>query len=160
MTTTYPLFGGAATPGESDAARVIAELGRQARAHYLRPLSRSQHLHVTMQELASVQEECAQAGWDGHGARPVSQDTFRQAYYFLESFPAELPMPSVGAEPDGCLTLEWYRSPRRTLSVSIGASGDLHYSALVGAANAYGTERFTDAVPKAVIDLVKRVCVP
>lgn len=160
MTITYPIFGSTMTPGASEAAQVIAALARKGREHFLQPLSRSAHRNAAMEELATVQEECVHAGWDGHQALPINEDTFRQAYFFIEAFPLELPMPSIAAEPDGYLTMEWHHASRRTLSVSIGAGGDLHYSALFGVANAYGTEVFSGEVPKVIIDLVRRVCAP
>ena len=66
-------------------------------------------------------------------------------------------MPSIGAEPDGQITVEWYRSPQRTLSVSISPDGELHYAALLGSAKTCGTEPFTGAVPNVVADLIHRV---
>jgi hypothetical protein len=64
---------------------------------------------------------------------------------------------SVGVEPDGHLTVEWYRSPEETLSVSISADGDLHFAALLGLTKAYGTEPFVSEVPKMISDLIHRV---
>jgi hypothetical protein len=65
---------------------------------------------VLREELATVWEECRNDNWDGHHAIAVSQDALRNAYTFLESLPIGHPAPSIGAEPDGHLTLEWYRS--------------------------------------------------
>ena len=108
-------------------------------------------------ELFETFEECREPNWDGYGAQPVSDETYRLAYEFLTALPLDTPAPSVGAEPDGHLTVEWYRSPERTLSVSISPDGDLHFAALLGSAKTYGTEPFTDAVPKVVTDLIQRV---
>ena len=105
----------------------------------------------------NVAESAARAGWDGSDASPVEQDTFRVAYQFLESLPIGTPAPTVGIEPDGHLTFEWYRAPRRTLSVSVSPEGDLHYSALLGPSNrAFGTEAFLGEVPKPIVDLIWR----
>jgi hypothetical protein len=108
-------------------------------------------------ELFNVAEECKTPNWDGQGAASVMEETYRLAFRFLEAFPLGVPAPSVGAEPDGHLTLEWYRSPRRTLSVSVDPEGDLHYAALLGPSKTYGTEPFFGDVPKAIMDLVSRV---
>ena len=88
---------------------------------------------------------------------PVTQETLRNAYILLESLPLGFPAPSISAEPDGNLTLEWHRSARRTLSVSVTADGYLHYAALLGASRVYGTEAFFDEIPDAIRDLVYRV---
>lgn len=108
-------------------------------------------------ELFETFEECREPNWDGYGAQPVSDETYRLAYEFLTALPLDTPAPSVGAEPDGHLTVEWYRSPERTLSVSISADGDLHFAALLGLTKAYGTEPFVGEVPKIISDLTHRV---
>lgn len=110
------------------------------------------------EELSIVWQMCRQADWDGFGALPVTEDTLRNAYLFLESLPLGCPAPSVGAEPDGQLTFEWHRGSRRTLSVSVTSDGVLHYAALVGPNRAYGTEAFFGEAPEAILDLVRRIC--
>jgi hypothetical protein len=103
-------------------------------------------------------EQCREQNWDGYGAASVEDETYRQAYRFIESLPWGMPVPTVGAEPDGHVTLEWHRSPRRTLSVSISPDGDLHYAALLGISKAYGSEPFFDEAPAAILNLIQRVC--
>lgn len=105
-------------------------------------------------ELFSVADECKAANWDGQGAAPISRETCLLAYRFIEALPIGTSRFLVGAEPDGHLTLEWYRSPRRILSVSISSSGELHYAALLGLRKRYGTEPFFDEVPKVILDLI------
>lgn len=108
-------------------------------------------------ELFETVEECREPNWDGYGAQPVRDETYRFAYEFLTALPLDTPAPSVGAEPDGHLTVEWYRSPEETLSVSITADGNLHFAALLGLTKAYGTEPFVGEVPKMISDLIHRV---
>ena len=110
-------------------------------------------------ELSRVAEECRSANWDGYGAAAVAEDTFKQARSFLDALPVGTPAPSVGAEPDGQLTLEWYRSPRRLLSISVSSGGDLHYAALIGPAKAYGTEPFLGEAPQPIVHLIRRIVV-
>jgi hypothetical protein len=110
------------------------------------------------QVLASQAEDCANEGWDGHGAMPVTLETYRAAYRFAESLPASAPSPSVGAEPDGHLTLEWYRNPSRVLSLSIGPEGELSYAALLGeTSRRTGSERFEQEVPRDLLHLIDEV---
>jgi hypothetical protein len=70
-----------------------------------------------------------------------------------------LPAPSIGAEPDGVLTMEWHCSERRTLSVSVSSGEELHFAGLFGSNRVYGTETFPGQIPKPILDLVRRVCV-
>ena len=108
-------------------------------------------------ELGGVWEECRVPGWDGYGALPVEQDTLRYVYQFLEALPLGTQVPSVGAEADGAMTLEWHHSRRRTLSVSIHSDGALHYAALLGPARVCGTEFFMGDVPSRIHGLIYQV---
>ena len=108
-------------------------------------------------ELSDVWDECRHPGWDGYGALPVEQDALRHAYLLIESLPLGFPRPSIGAEPDGQLTLEWHRSSRRTLSVSVTADGYLHFSALFGPNHTNGTVVFYGELPEEIRALVERV---
>ena len=110
-----------------------------------------------LEELSLVAEKCDAANWDGYGASPVAKQTYSHARSFLDALPVGTPVPTVGAEPDGHLTFEWYRSPRRLLSVSVSPEGELHYAALIGPAKAYGTEPFASEAPQAILDLIRRV---
>src|SRR3989337_366884 len=114
-------------------------------------------VRAVFEELSQVFEQCRDPNWDGYGAQPVSEETYRLARQFLAALPLSPPLPSIGAEPDGQITVEWHRSPQRTLSVSISSDGELHFAALLGSAKTYGTEPFTGAVPKVVADLIHRV---
>ncbi len=108
-------------------------------------------------ELFDVSENCKQPGWDGDSAEPVSRDTFLNAFRFLESLPFGIQKPSVGVEPDGHVTLEWYKSPRHTLSISVSPDGFLYYSALMGLRKTNGSEPFFGEVPKIVLELIGKV---
>lgn len=111
-----------------------------------------------MNELGTVWSECSAPNWDGFGAVAVSQDTLRNMYCLVESLPPGFPVPSVGAEPDGSLTLDWYHSPRRTVSVSTNETGELHYAALLGPNRHFGTEVLSGEVPERIRALVDEVC--
>jgi hypothetical protein len=108
-------------------------------------------------ELLKTFEECREPDWDGYRARPVLDKTYQLARKSLETLPPGTPTPSIGAEPDGHLTVEWHRSPQRTLSVSISPNGDLHYAALLGLERICGTEMFRARMPQALSDLIARI---
>lgn len=143
--------------GTSESASFVAEQVQKWRQRLQDSYSLGQQAKGSLNELYRVYKECIQSNWDGYGAAPVSVRTFQLAYEFLEALPLGTPAPSVGAEPDGDLTLEWYRAPRRTLSVSISPQGELHYAALIGLRKHYGTEPFYGEVPKTITDLIHRV---
>ncbi len=152
-----PQFGVLSTGGASETAAFIAKKAQQWRQQLQGSYALGQEAKGSINELYQVFEACRNAGWDGYGAAPVSARAFQMAYEFLEALPLGMPAPSLGAEPDGHLTLEWYRSPRWTLSMSVSPDGDLHFAALVGVRKYYGTEPFYGAAPKVIVDHIQRV---
>ncbi len=142
--------------GASDTARYIEDRMRDNRRH-LHESSAFGIEGVLRDEFAAAWEECRQPDWDGHNALPVSQDALRNMYTFLEALPLGFPRPSIGADPHGYLSVEWYRSPRRVLSVGVSEDGLLHYAALLGSSKTWGTETYFSEVPESILNLVRRV---
>jgi hypothetical protein len=145
----------AATRGFSPEAEFV---DTETRKGYRR-LQRTNVLGVepVREELGAVWEECRHPGWDGFGAVAVSQDALRTTYQLLESLPLGFPRPSIGAEPDGQLTLEWHRSPGQTLSVSVDPDGYLHYAGLFGPNRRFGTEVFMGELPEVIQRCIQEV---
>jgi hypothetical protein len=110
--------------------------------------------------LENVARESSRENWDGYGASAVKTETIQQTLKLLNGLPLGISTPSVGVEPDGQLTLEWYRSPRHVLSVSVTPDGNLHYAAISGLRTSYGTEPFFDAIPRAIISLIFEIQQP
>jgi hypothetical protein len=141
--------------GASSVARLISERWAQITTS----LQESNALGnpALFDDLQQLAAECAEGNWDGHGAAPVQADTIATAQEFLLALPLGTPRGSVGAEPDGHVTIEWYSSPKRTLSVSVSPDGNLHYAALLGAAARYGTEPFLGQIPRVIVELIHAV---
>lgn len=108
-------------------------------------------------DLDEVQQECSEQGWDGYKATPVSPESHELAAAFLKALPIGVPVPSISADPDGQITLEWYISPRKTVSVSVSQEGELHFSALNGSSSTYGSEPFYGKAPRSIIELIQRL---
>lgn len=143
--------------GASETACFITVQRQKWRGRLQDSYALGQQAKGSINELYNVFVECRGANWDGYGAVPISMQAFQFAYEVLEALPLGTPAPSVGVEPDGHITLEWYRSPRYTLSISVSPEGELHYAALIGASKAYGTEPFFGDVSKEIMDLIQRV---
>ena len=142
--------------------------GNSATAQYLadKMSEHQQFLHksaavgmggLIREELADVWDECRVPDWDGYNGFPVSWDAYNNAKRFLLAIPLGVPVPSVGAEPAGNVTLEWHHSRRRSLTVSISPNNELFYAALLGPGRACGTEFFYDEVPSTILELIERV---
>ena len=149
---------GVQTSGASDAARYVADQIGTGRERLHQSYSLGLRQKGVFDALCRVTEECSQHNWDGYGAAPVTNETYSLAYRLLEALPIGTPVPTVGAEPDGHLTLEWHRSSRRTLSVSVSPEGELHYAALLpGPSRDYGTRPFIGDVPARILELIHEV---
>jgi hypothetical protein len=108
-------------------------------------------------ELRTIWEECKTANWDGNGAFPVLEKTSENTCSFVESLPLDCPLPSVGVEPDGHLTLEWHKDVRWTFSISISPEGVIYYAALFNDEVTSGSEEFSGSISKAVLNLIQKV---
>lgn len=109
------------------------------------------------EELRMSYNEFQVENWDGFGALPVSKETYLLAEHFFKALPLGTKSPTIGAEPDGHLTFEWYHSPRKLMSLSISPEGMLHYAAMFGSSKSYGSEPFIGKVPENIMVLIKRV---
>jgi hypothetical protein len=152
-----PQYAGLMSGGAGPIAVFITEEYEKSRQKLQKSFTFGQLAKSSLDELDRLYAECMFRGWDGYGAEPVSRDAFGFAYRFLDTLPLGTPAPSIGAEPDGHITLEWYKSPRRTLSVSVSPDGKLHYAALIGASRQYGTEPFHGVVPDTILEPIDRV---
>lgn len=153
---TMPSFGGSTT-AYSDTAQYITKQTERWRSRLQNSHALGLDAKGVFDELFDVWNQCSSPDWDGYGARPVTYGAFMTALSFLKALPPGTPAPDVGAEPDGHITLEWYRSPRRLLSVSVSPEGDLHYAALQGRSTRYGTETYWGEAPQVIFDLIRQV---
>ena len=108
-------------------------------------------------KLDKVFEECSSDGWDGANAKPVLVETLQNAKAFLKSFPLGIEPPDVGAEPDGAITLEWYKSPGKVISISINPGGWLYFAAIIGAKKRHGVDFALCDVSEDLLDLISQV---
>ena len=111
----------------------------------------------TFQQLFEVFDECSSEGWDGDRAEPISVDVLYCTIRFLNSFPLGIEAPEVGAEPDGSITLEWYRSPNKVISISINPDGWMYYAALIGSSKRHGADYAMMGVSDDLLKIILQV---
>lgn len=108
-------------------------------------------------ELENIFEECSSDGWDGERAKPVSKEVLQNASIFFESLPPSVELPQIAAEPDGAVSLEWYRSPEKVVSVSVNPGGQLYYAAAIGERRRHGKESASSGVSEELPALIAEV---
>jgi len=106
--------------------------------------------------LGEAVEEASSANWMGPGSLPANAQAVRNALLFLDLLPATFPAPTVAAEPDGEIEIEWYGGPRNVFSVSIGPSNALHYAGLFGRSESHGIEYLAGEIPEQILELARR----
>lgn len=155
--STLLAYSNPTTGGSSKAAEYVAQEALQDRERLYESSALGTVMNSVTHQLCELAEARSSDNWDGYGAEAIDQNTFRQAYIFAEALPPGITVPHVGAEPDGCICFEWYKSPRRTLSVSVTPDADLHYAALLGTSRAYGSEVFLGSIPGRILELAQSV---
>lgn len=115
-----------------------------------------QHNEI-IDELFKVWSDCKIPNWDGYNALPVPKEAYDLACELVKALPVELPSPSVGAEPDGDLTLEWYKNQDRLISVSVSSDGRLYYASVLGNGRISGIINFPTEAPIELIRLINEV---
>lgn len=108
-------------------------------------------------ELTALRRECMNSGWDGEDASPIVSEAIGNARLFLDSLPLGIKPPSVSAEPDGYVSLEWYKSSKHQLSISIGPEHSIYYACILGDKKTSGVEAFFGTIPATLIALIIRV---
>lgn len=157
VTYAYLSIGAWSTQGNSESARYVADLICTSQSLLRQTDFYFSVMKRVLPQLVEVKAAYAEAGWDGYGAHPLSGESYERAIDFLESLPSSVTTPVVDADPEGYITFEWYKSPRHTLSISVGPDGDLHYAALIGPNKAHGKEVFIGQLPSNILDIMSRV---
>jgi hypothetical protein len=110
-----------------------------------------------LKQLFEAYEEAATPGWDGYGARSLHPAAVINAYSFIDALPSNVSMPEVSVHPDGEISFDWFGGARRQFSISLGTRKVLSYAGLFGSDKVTGSERFQGALPRTLIDHIKRV---
>jgi len=112
---------------------------------------------IILEEAFRVYVDNQVEGWDGHGGVPVDFETYQMTCGIINALPNHLQPTSVSVDPDGQMTLEWYKNVSRLLSVSISPNGEMHYASAVGARKYYGTEFFLGEMPEEILRIIFKI---
>ena len=134
----------------------VEEMRRGSNSHIQRAYSLGLRAKGVFARLDEVVEDCSSVGWDGENAMAVSKNVHQYASFFLDSLPLGFEAPDINAELDGSIEFEWYRNPRRVISLSVSQDGNLYYAALIGTSRRHGSDSIQRGVSEDLVELIKR----
>lgn len=119
----------------------------------------SRPIEETIDALKEVYNECSIEDWDGFSALPVSEDAVSDAAKLIYLLPSNMtfPMPTITADPNGEIALEWYRGSRSIFVVSVSGNSEIVYAGLYGTNKTHGIEYFGSSLPSVIISNLKRL---
>ncbi|MSQ46887.1 MAG: hypothetical protein EXR78_00635 [Deltaproteobacteria bacterium] len=140
----------------NSAISVEARSVRKAAHAVVESVERSQALFgeksVAISQIATLANECAEAGWDGDEAAPINWMAADTAVQFIRVLPDNVPLPEFAPEPDGSISLDWIQSRHRLFSLSVGSSNRLAYAWLDGSDRGHGVSWFDgERIPPRVV---------
>jgi len=155
----YYTLPGLFTTGASETAEFIDKSARVIRSRIQESNYFGVEARGLLDQLDEVAAECKESGWDGYNALPVAPGTVDHAHRFLLSLPLGITLPTIGSEPDGSITFEWYRSPIQLLSISISPDGYIHYACLNGRVKRHGSEPFIGSISRDIVQLIGSIVI-
>lgn len=111
----------------------------------------------TFSQVNEVYKECSAKGWDGYDAQPILRSTIQNAIIFLETLPLGIEPPTIGADTDGSITLEWYRASERVISISIDSEGWMYFAAIIGTKKRHGVDYALSGVSDDILKIISQI---
>jgi hypothetical protein len=121
---------GSITEGQSSFAQKIASTAKLAQEHFTHTTINQSHIDKILDDIIEILEECKTDGWDGYQAKAIAPATLNNVITFSDSLNIGLPQPEICPEADGEIALEWFGENNSTMSISIGSSNTINYSAI------------------------------
>lgn len=127
------------TDGSSKTANEVKDCVGSVFVHLRESASGSERTLIDRQ-LDTMCLELSHAGWDGYDAEPVQRRAVEQAKVLIDTLPYGCPLPEVTPDPDGEISLDWFRDHDWQVSISVGSDCMLAYGARFGRSDVYGAE--------------------
>ena len=143
------------TIGFSEDSHVIESVLDKIMEHFRESVSLGRS--ETLNSLVEIYSKCYQEDWDGYGAFPINENTFKEALKFIELLPSSLPMPEITAEPGGEIGLEWRKGKRQIFVASVNGKNLITYAGIFGINKTHGTEYFGESIPRVIIENIRRL---
>lgn len=76
--------------------------------------------------LEEMPQKYAKADWDGYGANPLNDESYRAAKDFAAQMPRSLRWADVEVDADGDVCFEWYKAKDRQCSLTFSPANKIH----------------------------------
>lgn len=106
-------------------------------------------------EFWEVVAGCSEPGWSGERSDPISPEAVAAGYKLISQLPEDIPSPAVGAIPEGLLSFEWYRGPKRIVMVVANSYNGVDYAIRRGDEVFHGRSPFFGKLPETVLSQIR-----
>ena|SRR5688572_10515891 len=142
----------------SRSASELEQLLRAIRFHLLGSYVVRRRAEEVLAELETVRTEASFVGWNGYGGRPMLPAAYQQARQFLQALPTTSPMPEIGVDSEGEVTLDWVFGHKSALTVSVGGAGRCTFAWIRGLRTQRGTEWLdNDGIPSPIVSALSQL---
>ncbi|HEY4417684.1 MAG TPA: hypothetical protein VGO57_18475 [Verrucomicrobiae bacterium] len=107
--------------------------------------------------LKSIANSHLEDNWDGDDAKAVHPDSFIVAELFIKALPADLLMPELDVDTNGCVLFDWTTSKSKTLTLSVGPNGVIAYAWINNSNRGRAVFAFVGTVPNEIVESIKAV---
>lgn len=92
-----------------------------------------------------------------HLDEDLNADPLAEASNLLKALPDDIPLPSLIAEPDGTVGMEWYKDRRNAFVIAVKGDKTLEFASVYGFGNRqYGKVSYLDSLPRDLAIDLKR----
>lgn len=106
-------------------------------------------------EFSEVISECLEPGWSGERSDPIRAEAIAAGSKLITHLPDDILSPTVGAIPEGLLSFEWYRNPKRVVMVIPNANNGVDYAIRRGDEVFHGSAPFFGSLPETVLSQIR-----
>jgi hypothetical protein len=94
---------------------------------------------------------------DREGIENLKATTVSNACKFADLIPSKFPNPEINIDPDGEISFEWYISPDKLLSISVGQDGRLAYAGRLGIKKISGIDYLGEQFPGELSVFIEKI---
>lgn len=114
-------------------------------------------LYVCYRNLITIVKKCSVSKWDGKNAKPVTMGVVSRVLSFLEQVATCYIMPTLGAEVDGSISLEWINEGEKyTINIGEGYVAKATHKNSVGKIN-FESKFSLDSIPEIILVNIEKL---